>query len=103
MRACDGSCRMSTISQRCVVRAIRPDGPSGLSAGPPGPKQLLSQKPSLNAAERQRLPNIARQAVDSIFECRQAGNQAAHLRLMDFADRLQEAAAYYKQVQKSKQ
>jgi hypothetical protein len=93
---------MSTISQRCVVRAIRPDGPSGLSAGPPGPKQLLSQKPSLNAAERQRLRNIAGQAVDSIFECGQAGNQVADLRLMDFADRLQEAAAYYKQVQKSK-
>ena len=56
----------------------------------------------LDAVERQRFHHIARQAIDTIFECGQAGNQAADLRLMDFADSLQEAAAYYKQSLESK-
>jgi len=74
--------------------------PERRSAG--RPRQSLSQKPPLDTAGRQRFRNVALQAVDSIFECGERGNQAADLRLTDFADRLQEAAAHYKQMQKSK-
>jgi hypothetical protein len=74
--------------------------PERRSAG--RPKHSLSQNHPLDASERQRFRNVARQAVDSIFECGQGGNQAADLRLIDFADRLQEAAAHYKRVQETK-
>ena len=73
--------------------------PERRSAG--RPKQFLSQKLPLDAAERQRFRDLAQQAIDTIFECGQAGNQAADLRLRDFADSLQVAAAYYQQVRES--
>ena len=59
-------------------------------------------KVPLDAVERQRFRHIARQTIDTIFECGQAGNQAADLRLTDFAHSLQEAAAYYQQSGESK-
>ena len=72
--------------------------PERRSAG--RPKQV--HKVPLDAAERQRFRNIARQAIDTIFECGQAGYEASDMRLVDFATSLRDAATYYQQVLEGK-
>jgi transcriptional regulator with XRE-family HTH domain len=76
---------------------IRPERRSAARKSAAPPPQL-----PLSTAERMRYRDIASKAVDTIFGCGEAGDQAADLRLIEFADRLQPVAAYCDQVRQGK-
>jgi len=63
------------------------------------PRQRLETNPQsrgrLSPEERLRCRLAARDALDALSECGQAGVEAADLRLRDFAENLQHAARYY--------
>lgn len=48
-----------------------------------------------SSAERRRYWEMAHKAVDALYECGNAGIEAADLRLEDFAQNLESAARYY--------
>jgi len=53
----------------------------------------------MSSAERASYRERAHQAVDTICQCGEAGDQGADLRLALFADSLHDAAIYYRQAQ----
>lgn len=59
------------------------------------PVSVLPPARALTPAERRRLWQMAREAVDTLYECGETGSEAADRRLADFAANLQRAADYY--------
>lgn len=66
------------------------------------PKGELVRQASLPAASRDRCRQVAHHAVDALYECGEAGIEAADKRLAEFAGNLREAAEYYGALRKAR-
>jgi transcriptional regulator with XRE-family HTH domain len=65
------------------------------SAARDGRSATLKRIASLSAEERRESWQAAREAIDKIYECGEAGVQEADARLVEFAENLQGVARHY--------
>ncbi len=64
------------------------------------PENTLRKEEPLSSAARRQYREMALHAIETIYECGDAGIQAADRRLQDFAQNLMGAARYYSKLAK---